>query len=163
MAQLLGASSKPKDRRFDSWSGHMPGLWVHSLVGVHARGNVSLSHQRFSPSLSPRFPLLLKSIKKKKLNMEFSTLALQNHPRLILKIKNVWSYKYLTHYVWGGNFPFLPSCVSDLAAQPDLRHCYILIMLCQFVTHLGIRFKVMREGVGSKWNNSHVLVIAGTG
>ena len=40
VAQLAGASScKPKGRGFNSWSGHMPRLWVLTPVGVHARGN----------------------------------------------------------------------------------------------------------------------------
>ena len=33
------SSHKMKGHRFDSRSGHMPGLWVQSPVGAHARGN----------------------------------------------------------------------------------------------------------------------------
>ena len=41
---------KPKGHRFDSWSGHVPGLQVWSWVGGHMKGNQSmfLSHQCFS-------------------------------------------------------------------------------------------------------------------
>ena len=36
VAKLVGMSShKPKGCRFNSWSGHMPRLWVWSLVGAH--------------------------------------------------------------------------------------------------------------------------------
>ena len=38
--QLVGESSyKPKSHMFDSQSGHIPRLWVWSLVGAHMRGN----------------------------------------------------------------------------------------------------------------------------
>ena len=45
------------------WSGHMLGLQGSSLFGASAGGNqsVSLSHQCFSPFLSPSFSLSLKS------------------------------------------------------------------------------------------------------
>ena len=44
----------PKDRWFDSQSGHMPGLWARSLVWGHVRGNhtllfLSLSFSLLSP------------------------------------------------------------------------------------------------------------------
>ena len=40
MAQLVGALfCAPGGRQFDSWSGHMPRLWVRSMIGVHAGGN----------------------------------------------------------------------------------------------------------------------------
>ena len=40
IAQLVGTSScKPKGCGFDSQSGHMPRLWVWSLVGWHTRSN----------------------------------------------------------------------------------------------------------------------------
>ena len=39
---------------FDSWSGHLPGLWARSLLGAHRRGNQStfLTWMFFSPSPS---------------------------------------------------------------------------------------------------------------
>ena len=65
VAKLVGALlHKPKGRRFDSQSGHIPGLQVQSSVGACSRGkihNVSLSHHCFS-ALSPSNPLSLKSI-----------------------------------------------------------------------------------------------------
>ena len=59
VAQLVGASShKSKGHGFDSWSGHMPKLWVWSPVRACTRGNTSV----FSPSFLPSLPLSLKSI-----------------------------------------------------------------------------------------------------
>ena len=46
-AHLVGALSHgTKGHGFDSWSGHMPRLWVSSPVGAHTRGNglMFLSH-----------------------------------------------------------------------------------------------------------------------
>ena len=38
VAQLVGTSScRPKRHRFDSWSGHTPRLWFHTLLGACAR------------------------------------------------------------------------------------------------------------------------------
>ena len=56
--QLVGASfHTPKGWGFDSWSGHMPRLWVPSAVGVSMGGNrlMFLSHINFhlSPTLPP--------------------------------------------------------------------------------------------------------------
>ena len=51
---------KARGHWFDSWSGHMPGLWVWSLVGVHTRGNwmMFLCTLMFvSLSLPPSFSL----------------------------------------------------------------------------------------------------------
>ena len=40
VAQLVGTlSHKPKGCGFNSWSGHMPELWVQPRVQAHARGN----------------------------------------------------------------------------------------------------------------------------
>ena len=52
---------KAKGRQFDSWSAHMPGLWVPGR-GAYKRQiiDVSLLHQRFSPSLFPYLSLFLK-------------------------------------------------------------------------------------------------------
>ena len=65
MGQMVRVlSCKPKGHQFDSWSGHMPGLWVWSLVRAHARGNQSmfLSHTDVSLPLSlSLLSLLLKS------------------------------------------------------------------------------------------------------
>ena len=59
VAQLVGAlSHKQKGYRFESWSGHMPGLWVWSPVGVRMRSNWSifLSHIDVSlPLFHPPF------------------------------------------------------------------------------------------------------------
>ena len=53
---LVGHHPANKGRRFDSQSGHMPGLQVQSLVGC-----VQEAIDRcFSPSLSPSLPLSLK-------------------------------------------------------------------------------------------------------
>ena len=50
----VGASShKPKGCKFNSWSGHMPRLWVLSLVRVHLRGNQSVFPSHIDVSLSP--------------------------------------------------------------------------------------------------------------
>ena len=72
------SACEPKGHRFDSWSGHMPGLWARSPVGG-ARGN-----QCFSPCLSPSFPLSLKInkiLKKKK--RSFSWICVESScPRL---------------------------------------------------------------------------------
>lgn len=39
-AQLVGESYRAsKGCRFDSWSGHVPRLWVRSLVGAHMGHN----------------------------------------------------------------------------------------------------------------------------
>ena len=61
------SSCKAKGCRFDSWSGHMPGLWVQSPVGVHMTANwlMPLSRQSFSPSFSFS-PSLLVSLKVNK-------------------------------------------------------------------------------------------------
>ena len=56
MAQLFGVSScKPKGHGFNSQSGHIPRLWVRSLVGAHTGGNQSmfLSYINVSLSLPP--------------------------------------------------------------------------------------------------------------
>ena len=50
---------KVRGCRFNSWSGHMPGLWAWSLVGEHARGDrlMFLSHIGVSlPPFLPPFP-----------------------------------------------------------------------------------------------------------
>ena len=60
VARLVGASShKPRDRMFNFQSGCMSGMQAWSLVRVSAGGCrwVFLSHQRFSPPLSPSLPL----------------------------------------------------------------------------------------------------------
>ena len=76
VAQLVEASShRPKGQEFNSQSGHVPGWWIQSQAGACTRGSrmvflshinvslpLSLSHQCFSPSLSPSLPLTLKSI-----------------------------------------------------------------------------------------------------
>ena len=68
VAQWLGEFCKAKGRQFDSWSGHMPGVWVWRM------SDVSLSHCYFSPSLSPSLPLSLKikSLKKRETDAGFS-------------------------------------------------------------------------------------------
>ena len=64
VALLVGASShKPEHRGFNSWSGHMPELWVLSPVRAHVRGNVSLSNWCISPSFSPTRLLSIKSMR----------------------------------------------------------------------------------------------------
>ena len=45
-----GLSHKTKGRRFNSQSGHMPGLWVQSPIRAHTI-DVFLLCQRFSPTL----------------------------------------------------------------------------------------------------------------
>ena len=73
------SSHKPKDRGFNSQSGQTPGLLVWSPVGACTGGNqsmllshidVSLSHQCFSPSLSPSLPLSRESIKMNKIKLK---------------------------------------------------------------------------------------------
>ena len=57
---------EPRGYRFDSQSGHMPGLWAKSPVGG-VQG--ATTHRCLSPSLSPSLPLSLKTnkiLKKKK-------------------------------------------------------------------------------------------------
>ena len=62
VAQLVEASSsKPKGLRFDSWSGHIPGLRVWSPVGVCMRGNQSMLLS-LPPSLPTSLLLSLKPI-----------------------------------------------------------------------------------------------------
>ena len=64
MAHLVGALSyKLKGCGFNSQSGHMPRLWVQSLVGVLMGGNrpMFLSHIDISLPLSPSLSLFLKS------------------------------------------------------------------------------------------------------
>ena len=53
----LDAVPQSKELQVRSQSGHVPGLWVWSLVGVHARGNhlMSLTSMFLSLSLSPPF------------------------------------------------------------------------------------------------------------
>ena len=53
-----------KGCRFDSWSGHVPRLWVLSPVGVHRRATnqCDISHVDVSLRLSTSFPLSLKSV-----------------------------------------------------------------------------------------------------
>ena len=61
VAELVGASSHAsKGCRFDSWSGHIPRLWVQSPVGAHRAQpvDISLSHWCFSLSPSLTFFLL---------------------------------------------------------------------------------------------------------
>ena len=65
VAQLCGVLlPKPKDRGFDSWSRHMPRLWVWSPVRVRARSNRSifLSHIGISVCLSSSLLHSLKSV-----------------------------------------------------------------------------------------------------
>ena len=52
---------RPKGRQFKSQSGHMPGLWVRSLVRVGTEGNQSTFFSHISISLPP-FPSLKKII-----------------------------------------------------------------------------------------------------
>ena len=52
-------SYRVKGRWFDSWSGHMPGLWVRCLVGARMRGDglMFLSYTVVSLSFSlPSLP-----------------------------------------------------------------------------------------------------------
>ena len=63
VAQLVGHSTAKWRNQFDSWLGHMLGLWVLFLVRAHTRSNqlMFLSHiWCFPPSLSPSLPLFLK-------------------------------------------------------------------------------------------------------
>ena len=63
------AACKLKGHQFNSWSGHMPGLWARFPVGGIREATI---HCSFSFSLSPSFPLSLKInkiLKKKKENM----------------------------------------------------------------------------------------------
>ena len=65
VAQLVGASSHTqKGHGFDSWSGHMPRLWVQSSIGACTAGNPSmfLSHTGNSSLSLPPLPLSLKSM-----------------------------------------------------------------------------------------------------
>ena len=63
VAQLLGASSRAADGcGFDSWSGHVPGLWVRSPVGSAMGGNQTM-FLSLSLALSPPLINILK-IKK---------------------------------------------------------------------------------------------------
>ena len=59
VAQLLGSSHKAKGQGFNSWSGHVPGLWAGCPLGACERQPTLLSHINVSlPSLSPsRSPL----------------------------------------------------------------------------------------------------------
>ena len=56
-------SGKPKSRRFNSQSGHMPGLQVQSPVGVRVRGNQSMFFLRINVFLSLSLPFSLDSVK----------------------------------------------------------------------------------------------------
>ena len=47
----LGVSHKVRGRRFNSWSGHMPGLQVRFPDGTHTRGNQSMFLLLFLPPL----------------------------------------------------------------------------------------------------------------
>ena len=58
---------KPKGHRFDSQSGHIPGLWARSLVGG---AQETTTHWYFSPSLS--LSLKNKDLKKKPLHAYFT-------------------------------------------------------------------------------------------
>ena len=64
MAQLVGhrSSHRPKGHWFDTWSGHMSGLWVWSLVagGVQKAADGRFSLASMFLSLSPSLPLSLK-------------------------------------------------------------------------------------------------------
>ena len=60
---------KAKDRRFNPWSGHTSGLLVWSPVRAQPI-DASLSHQCFSPSLSPFLLLSLKTNKILKIKGE---------------------------------------------------------------------------------------------
>ena len=63
---------EPKGRQFDSQSGHMPGLWVRSLV---EGGRKATTDWCFSPLLSPSLPFCLKINKqnlKKKIHPHYN-------------------------------------------------------------------------------------------
>ena len=60
-------SCKQKGHGFNSQSGRMPELQFWSPFGTCVRGNVSLSHQCFSPCFLPPFPSLWNWWKKKKI------------------------------------------------------------------------------------------------
>ena len=65
VSQLVGASChKPKGRRFNSQSRHMPRLQVQSLVRVHMGGSQSMFLFHIDISLSLSLPLPLKAMKK---------------------------------------------------------------------------------------------------
>ena len=55
---------KVKGRQLDSWSGHVPGLWVQFPVGMNIYGSqsMSLSHIDVSLSLFLPVPFSVKSI-----------------------------------------------------------------------------------------------------
>ena len=57
VVQLVGALSQgPKGHEFNSWSGHVPRLWVWSQLRAHRRKqliDISLSHWCFFPSPTP--------------------------------------------------------------------------------------------------------------
>ena len=55
------SSHKPKGHQFNSWSGHLPGLWARSPIGAHARGRQSMC---LSLSFSLCSPLSKDTFKK---------------------------------------------------------------------------------------------------
>ena len=71
VGQLVGVPScEPKACRFNSQSGHMPGLWIWSPVRVRREIDVSLSQWCVSHPLSPSLPISLKSISMSLLRVE---------------------------------------------------------------------------------------------
>ena len=65
VGQSVGAlPPMPEGCGFDSWSGHMPRLWVQSSIGACTAGNPSmfLSHTGNSSLSLPPLPLSLKSM-----------------------------------------------------------------------------------------------------
>ena len=88
------SSCKAKDHRFDSWSGHMPGLWARFPVGGRVRGKRSmfLSHVDVSlPLFLPPFPSLKKIksfLKIRKINCH-----------TFLKFASFYRY-VITSFVW---------------------------------------------------------------
>ena len=55
----LASCCEAKGCQFDSWSGHMPRLWVWSPVGACMRGNWSMALSHISASLPLFLPLSL--------------------------------------------------------------------------------------------------------
>ena len=90
-SQLVGASlCEPKGYGFDSWSGHMPRLWVQSPVGVHAKGSwsVLLSHINVSLPLCLSPPSPLSKISKHVLGWRFKKKKRMRKKRLTLLYVN---------------------------------------------------------------------------
>ena len=90
---------------FDSWSGHLPRLWVLSLAGARAGGNWSMFLSHMDVSLFQK----KKSHTKQTTQQTTKKKPALLHARHVLSILYLWTHLMLI-ITWRGRYSLLPFC-----------------------------------------------------